>query len=246
MKYVEKSLSLLRECEDSLTRNLAIWFFLVAYFFFLMDVSFVWSRVTIGQCLYKMFLHERLPFQLPLIVYLGAHIRSDLWQKIFSWKALVIPTSIMLLVSVFVWQFNPEYLYQTSLLGFKWNWIAVSQWLLLFILQLYLYQKSGIGNFISFLLSYLGVFLGSFLYEVPFFLKSGGLYLDFMIIYVFSFMVFAWILFKEKAPLRLRHFVFLLPLVPIWIFYFDLPMWIHRLSVFPYFLLLPIVKSWKT
>lgn len=224
---------------------LIIWLFLVSWGFFIFDVFFYWYNpsLTLSQCVFKCFLHTRLPFQLPLLVYIGTHIKSNVWRTIFAWQTWMFPVSLVISISVLVWQFNPAYLYQTALLGFKWNWVAVFEWNILFILQLYLYQKCATPNFIAFILSYLGVFLGSFLYEIPVFIKSEGIYnTPFLITYLVSFSVFASLLFREKKKLKLWNFMIFLPIILIWIFYFNIPMWIHRLSVFPFFLSLSITK----
>lgn len=220
--------------------------FLLSWVLFAIDVLFCnyTSPLTLSQWLF-FFLHCRLPFQLPLIVYAGTRIKSNLWQKIFAWQTWMLPVSLLASISILVWQFNPTYLYQTALLGFKWNWIAVLTWNILFILQLYLYQKGNTQNFVAFTLSYLGVFLGSFLYEIPFFIKTGGISNStFLIIYIISFIVFAWILAREKLKFNLWNLMFFSPIILIWIFYFDLPIWIHRLSVFPFFLSLS-VTNWR-
>jgi len=225
-------------------RYLAFWLLLVSSGFFIFDV-FNWHRqgLSLSWCVFKKFLHAQLPFQLPLIIYAGTRIKSNLWQRLFAWQTWIFPVSLLLSISISVWQFNPAYLYQTALLGFKWNWVAVIEWNILFILQLYLYQKCNTQKFIAFILSYLGVFLGSFLYEIPWFIKTGGIYNSvFLITIILSFAIFAVLLFREKLKLTLWNFMLFFPVILIWIFYFDTPMWIHRLSVFPFFLSLSITK----
>jgi len=223
---------------------LAFWLFLVSWGFFIFDV-FHWHHqgLSLSELVFKKFLHAQLPFQLPLIIYVGTRIKSDVWQRLFAWQTWIFPVSLLLSFSIIVWQFNPAHLYQTALLGFEWNWIAVFEWNILFILQLYLYQKCNTRNFIAFILSYLGVFLGSFLYEIPWFIKTGGIYQSmFLITYMFSFAIFTVLLFREKLKLTLWNFMLFFPVILVWIFYFDIPMWFHRLSVFPFFLSLSITK----
>ena len=229
----------------SFFRYLIIWLFYISWIFLIFDALLYWSNpsLTLSQCMFKCFLHARLPFQLPFIIYVGTHIKSNVWQKIFAWQTWVFPVSLGISMSILTWRFNPAYLFQTALLGFKWNWIAVIEWNILFILQLYLYQKYGTKNFVAFILSYLSVFLGSFLYEIPVFIKTGGIFnIIFLITYVLSFTVFAFLLFRAKIKLKLWHFTLFLPIIFVWIFYFNLPMEIHRLSVFPFFLSLSITK----
>jgi len=114
--------------------------------------------------------------------------------------------------------------------------------------QFYYVFTQGLLGFIKpnmlLTLSYLGVFLGSFLYEIPFFVKTGAIYNNtlFLITYILSFTVFAWLLYREKLKLKLWNFMLFFPIILIWIVYFNIPMWIHRLSVFPFFLSLPITK----
>lgn len=221
---------------------LTVWLFVVSWIFFIFDVLFYWYNpdLTLSQCVFKCFLHGRLPFQLPLILCVGTHIKSNLWQQLFSWRIWLFPISLVISISILIWQFNPTYLYQTALLGFKWNWVAVIEWNILFFLQLYLYQKCHAKNFVGFALSYLGVFLGSFLYEIPFFIKMGGIYnRTFLITYLVSFTVFVGVLCREKIKLKLYNFILFFPIILLWIFYFNTPMWIHRLSVFPFFLIIP-------
>jgi len=228
---------------------LACCLFLVSWFFFIFFDVFYWynQALPLSQLVFKKFVHARLPFQLPLIIYAGTRIKTNLWQKLFAWQTWIFPVSLLLSISIVVWQFNPANLYQTALLGFKWNWIAVIEWNILFILQLYLYQKCNTQNFTAFTLSYLGVFLGSFLYEIPFFIKTGGIYKsEFLITILLSFTVFAVLLFREKLKLKLWNFIVFFPIILVWIFYFDIPMWIHRLSVFPFFLSLSVTNLFAT
>ena len=218
--------------------------FFISWFFVIVDVFFstyslplTWNRYLIQ------FLHTRLPFQLPLILYVGTRVKSSLWQKTWAWQTWAFPTSLLMCVSVFTWQFNPDYLYQTSLLGFNWNWAAVLEWSLLFILQLYLYQRCNTQNFVAFTLSYLGVFVGSFIYEVAFFAANGALYDSAGLTpYIFCCIIFAAVLYKQKFTPKLWNVTLFFPIILLWMFYFSMPTWVPRLSVFPFFLSIPTMK----
>lgn len=198
----------------------------------------------------KHFLSNYLPFYLfilPLMVYFNIPKNRN-WQKIFNWKLWIFPFLGFILFGVSQWQFTPTLNYQTQIFGFqfRWQWAAMVEWSLLFITQLFLYQKNGMHKALAFAISFYGVFLAGVLYEIPWYFKPGteNWASLFKIKNVFVAFAFPAILHHAKWKLNRLLLLGLIPLIILYPSYYMLPSahryWLVRLFTFPLFIMIPL------
>lgn len=153
-------------------------------------------------------------------------------QFFFSWKLWSFPSLFLIVFGLCKWQLNPTLNQETQPFFSHWQWTGVISWTLLFILQLYLYQKKGIDNIGSFTLSYYGVFLASAFYEpwLP----------SYFIHRVLTLIFFAGILMFFKWKPTRHTLTCALPFVLTYLCFSSLPYWSVRLIAFPLFLAIPL------
>ena len=184
------------------------------------------------------YLNTRLPLQLPLVIFISLSIKNGWWQKMFSWKIWILPASAIISFSAISWHLSGSP-FKTEITGFSWSWIAYITHSILFMLQLFFYQRSR-SNLESFILSFLGCYLGGLLHELPVFpllhypFQS---YLHYPLIV--AVVTFGYLLFYRKPKISKIGILFsVLLLAPFYLLYLKVPFWLHRLVVFPLFLVL--------
>jgi hypothetical protein len=191
------------------------------------------------------FIHHRLAYMLPAIILLN----NEFLNKIANWKIWFFPSLFICSYSTVTWIANsPKLNFQ----GFSWFWYAILEWMALFTICLFLYQKKT-GNFKAFTLSFLSVYLGGLLYEIPFkaYTNQWSIF-DAWFSYLIATAVFAVTLWSLKfKPTRLTLLT-LIPLAIGWvvcipiIYQFKQFGFLLRLSVFPLLIGIPYVlkKKW--
>ena len=188
------------------------------------------------------YLLTRLPLQLPLVIFITTSIKNKWWQKMFSWKIWSLPASAIISFSAISWHLTRSP-FKTEITGISWSWIAYISHTALFMLQLFLYQRSR-PNLESFILSFLGCYLGSLLYELPVILVLNypiQKYLYYPL--TVAIITFGYLLFYQKLKFsKSAIIVSVLLLAPFYLLYFKIPFWLHRLFVFPLFLSLPLSR----
>jgi len=216
--------------------------FIILFLFFrslMLIVTDIFLTDFIDLTLSKYFfwyLNTRLPLQLPLLVFVTMSTRKCWWQKLFSYKIWLFPSAAIIAGSVFFWCLSGDP-YTAMTIGFSWSWVAIITHSLLFILQLFLYQRFR-SNLEAFILSFLGCKLGGFIYELPVFPLLNYpfqtyLYLPLMI----AFITFGYlILYRKPKFCKTAIILSVLVLASLYLFYFQIPWWMHRLFVFPLFL----------
>jgi hypothetical protein len=135
------------------------------------------------------------------------------------------------------------------ILGYDWQWSSLAIWIAAFTLQLLLYQKR-LGNLRGLCMSLLGVALGSVLYELPWYISSGGW--PYLLVYpkfIVAIGTFAWLFYHTEKVYRLNFDVHLLDFTVMsagiylvgCLFYHSIPIYLVRLDVFPLLLVLPFL-----
>lgn len=163
------------------------------------------------------------------------------WRGFFSFKLWAPLVSTIVLFSLGMWQFNHRQNYDTSLLGFRWQWSAIATYGSLFILQFALLRRK-LERVDAFALSWFLVLLASILYELPWhfiFFKLNFTYnAKFIISLLGVIIIFRRYGFQWKTE---NLGVAMIPLIINWLIFFSLPKncyWWPRLSVFPLLLFL--------
>lgn len=192
----------------------------------------------IGVCLYY-YVKNYFPFHCIGLIFF-AFISKSSWKKLFSWKLFVGPILGLVVLSFSQWKLNSLLNYECYIFGYQWSWIALITWSLLFITQLFLYQRKHVDNALSFVLSVYGVFLAQLIYEIPYYYRARHnlFFLNEAIIGVFFISI---LLYKGWRP-RHRLILGLMPLLG-WatIFSFSsFPAWLPRLTTIPFFLMFPM------
>jgi len=160
-------------------------------------------------------------------------------EKFFSWKLWSIPVSILIFFSFGMWRFNPTLNYDTTILGFEWQWSAIITWLTLFLVLHYLFQRR-VSSVYSWLLSFCSIRLGAMLYEVPWYINSGRWIVElYQTKLVCTVPAFIFLLYLVKWKPSLWFVLTVIPLIVEWIVYYSLPNWLPRLATFPFFLSFP-------
>lgn len=181
------------------------------------------------------FAHHRLIYFLPCLVTLNSR-----WlDKVSNIKIWLLPALFVCSFSVLAWLIRLRFNFQ----GFRWLWYAVFEWMLLFVICLYEYQKKT-SNFKAFTMAFLSVYLGGFIYELPF--KAWANQWNFhdydaWLNYIIGFAMFGIMLYQlgfKPTPLILISVNLLVVgwafCIPLILFKVWAPL--IRLSVFPLFI----------
>jgi hypothetical protein len=215
---------------------------IICSLFLIRDI--IWtSRAEVSPFKFlKYFLDFHAPIYTISLVYTASQTKSP-WKKLFHWKVWSAPALAGIIFSLSQWQFNPINDYNTQILGMNWQWNAIILWTILFILQLYIYQKRGVDLTCSFVLSFYGVRLAGLLYEIPWYIATGKWLIEIQhpkLIFTLPLFIFLlWIFNCRPKPKIL--FLSLTPVMLIWLFYYQLPPntgWLPRLATYPFFLTL--------
>lgn len=220
-----------------------VWF-LISWLNVFVDFYFTenFHNITVGGYFYH-FLVYRFPYQLPFVTLCMIKVKSKWLQKTFAWKLWSFPSIGIPIIVLFQ---SPD-IFRISIFGLHWTWIALSEWSFLFILQHCLYSRRGVEPFIAFALSYLGIFLGSTIYEVPWLVRCTPTpnifpFLQDGLAGFVSLGLFIFLLHHEKTKLSWHVILTFIPIVLFWILYWQIAesaSWLIRLGVYPLFLYLP-------
>jgi len=168
-------------------------------------------------------------------------MKKSKFQKLFHWKICIVPCVIVFLFGLFQWKFDYNHNIDTSFLGYEWQWCAIVIYSGLFAVQVFLYNGK-LSNFNGFVSSLSGILLGSGLYEIPFFIQSRHANWEFSKNFV-SLITLAILLYKAKWKISKKFILSCIPLFILWFTYNTLPSpiyWIHRLSIFPILITVPL------
>lgn len=183
------------------------------------------------------FLHHRFAYMLPVL----ALINCNILNRLTSFKIWLFPSLTVMAVSMWQWLFVSH---RANIFGFKWFWYALFEWIILFTICLFLYQKKT-SNWTAFILSYLSVYLGGLLYEWSLkAVRNEWSIFDSWMNYIIGIILFAYLLWKHDFKPNLKLFWTFPSLLIVWIL---LPTYIGnqsldymmRLSVFPLFIVIP-------
>jgi len=218
-------------------------FLILSLIFLADDILWAIARkevVSINFLLY--YLHFYFPFHSICLIFFNQITEYDYFKKLFSWKILLVPFLCLIIYACFQWQFDPAR-NMIQNFGLRWQWCAIIEWSLLFIIQLILYQKKGLDNVLAFINSYYAVFLASVIYELPWYVTSGRwVTLLFFPIELLVATCFILIIHKMKWKFTWLLIPACIPLFILYVFYYSLPPtfgWLPRLTAFPLFLLFP-------
>lgn len=186
------------------------------------------------------YIKKHFPVNLVCLVFVTALTRSTC-RKV-DWKIMVAPALVAAGYAVFNWQFSRSRNY-FSVSGLNWQYAALFEWNLLFILSVFLFSKKNVDAITVFTLSYFNMYLGGILYEVPWFIASGQWVnhvhneVNWMVVacYVFLLYRIKWRFTRFMIPTILFLFGMYLP------YYLWPPdfYWVPRLAVYPLFLMVP-------
>lgn len=167
---------------------------------------------------------------------------------LFDWLMWTAPFIFIACVSLTIWRFDPELNFLTyPVLAFHWQWSAIFEWALLFILMVF-YSRTKIHSIDAVTLSWASFLLGSILYEIPWHIRF--MRLEFLYYAKFHLGIVMTLLVLKRYHYKFNLFTLagLIIMVVGWIIYppyglfHVLPpgsYWIPRLTVFPLFLSLP-------
>ena len=196
----------------------------------------------------SMFNYHRLPWNFPTFwlkhwipyIMLTLMQRPQFrWQKLFSWKLWIWPTTVFFALALSL-SAGPNRIHvDAGFWQFRFQWIGIATWVALFIVQLFLYEDK-IGSVQAFAASYFGLLLASTLYELP--MLTDDLNVFYGPKFFLSSLGFISVMLLNKEKLRIKNRLLLISFVLLflnYIFFFELPFWVPRLSVFPLFLVFP-------
>lgn len=228
---------------------------LSAYLLFYVYMLKVTWATTFNWTLYQV-IHNFTNFFGPLFILIICSVkdRNSSLQLFFNWKIWLAPITTFLIFSVVNWLQSNPLSYTTSessyysIFGYRWEWSAPIYWAFLLLLQLVLYQKRGVHNFDAFALSFFGVCVASVVWELPWNLR--WMRWDWVFDTKFAFCLGAMGLLLREYEWKVTKpiLVGLVPLVLSWLFFFNMPYWMPRLtSTLLFFVMLPggISKPWN-
>jgi len=214
---------------------------LVFWWLLLLDVKWALnSQISVFRFLHYATKHYVPIFILPLFYAEGNHG----WHKIFHWKVWIFPCVFILTYSLWQWRFIHTLNYDLSILGYewmKWQWAALIEWTLLFMLLLFLWQQK-IGKPRAFSLSFYSVLLASIIYEMPWYIYSGKWIIEFAYARLpISLMMVVLLLYLSHWKMPRFYPLTFIFMFTCWLFYPYPPntYWIPRLTTYPIFATLP-------
>lgn len=200
------------------------------------------AGTSIGACLYY-YMKNYFSFHCLGLVFFSFIFKST-WKKLFSWKVFVWPALVLVIYSFSQWRLNSLLNYNCYILGYRWSWVAIITWSLLFITQLILYQQKQIDNVLSFVLSIYGVLLAQLVYEIPYYWQCGQLI--FLGETLIGLIFIALLLYIGWRPTH-HLIIAVVPIILGWATLFNLSYhglaWVPRLTTIPFFLMFPLTFS---
>lgn len=194
----------------------------------------------IGVCVYW-YVKRYFPFHCLGLVFFSITSKSQ-WKKLFNWKLFAGPVLVLVAFSFSRWKLNSLLNYECYLFGYRWSWVALITWSLLFITQLFLYQRKRLDKALSFVLSVYGVFLAQHIYEIPYYYQRGHniFFLDQTIIGVTFTAILLYQGWKPTYHLAIGGIPIVLGWAAIFILGCYVPAWLPRLTTIPFFLMFPL------
>lgn len=192
------------------------------------DLFFSSYTPTLSAANYFMaFMHTRLPFMLPLAAFFMLHLNPP--PRFFSLRFWKLP--IVALAAYFA-------------VFYEWVWYAPLIWACLFLLQLCVFSRGRVPADCAFLISYLGVYAASFLYEVPYAASASVKVAP----YLLGVGLYVFMAYRFGFRLGVRGLFVLAPLLLLWGFYFTVPavfLPLYRFAAVPAVLYVAVVVSGK-
>lgn len=174
-------------------------------------------------------------------------------QKVFHWKVWSVVFSCIIVVCFLGWLTNGRVWYDTRFYmgSYEWQYLAIIEYAVFFVLQLYVWSKKGMANhYFAWSLSFIGCYLASQTYELVWFYV--GNFWTTIPFQLFQIGLYAGFLYAIKWKPRIIQLLPLLFLCFFWFLCFFYPntawydkiyFWIPRVAPMPLLLSIPLV--WK-
>lgn len=182
------------------------------------------------------FFFRNLSRSLPIFLLIPTVLSLDHnWKsRFFDWKIIFIAWFFIIFFCIFQLLTGPD---RTLFFGVRWKWSAFITYLILFLAQIILYQRKGINNFQSVLLSFSGCKIAGIIYEIRPWIDQLNVFFSLQVIV--SFHIFLLILYHYRWKPPKYFWLMIIPLIIEFMFYWDLPYWSLRLATFPMMLIIP-------
>ena len=223
--------------------------------------QFIWAMKNTSML---NLLHETIrKFAIPIlftgIIFYHLYPELKKLNKIFNWKlwagifGCIILYGCIGWVMTYLsggWNQSGEWFDTRFAIGdYEWSYLPIIQYSIFFVVQLYIWQKKGLSNYVSWTLSFMGCYLVSQFYEMAWFtIWNMWATLQYQVFQTFLFVVLLLAIGWRPKKIQLLPLLFLIgfwitvflqPTFNFWHSYF----WLPRFAPMPFFISFALV--WK-